>query len=185
MKPISLKNGLPSWTHPDARQVGQKHAAGRRPRPCPGKALDVLAGHSMDFWFTTEDLSDPANRVTVGTEGNIRLHYRPRNTEAHEKLTERLKGLLEHIGCEEGLFSQTLYLGKKIPVVGVAHQCGTIRLGHDPKSSVLDVNCKAHDLDNLYVVDVGFFVSSTSVIPGLTIVANALRVGDHPLERLT
>jgi choline dehydrogenase-like flavoprotein len=66
----------------------------------------------------------------------------------------------------------------------VAHQCGTVRFGSDPKSSALDVNCKTHDLDNLYVVDSSFFVSSTAVNPALTIMANALRVGDHLLERL-
>ena len=77
-----------------------------------------------------------------------------------------------------------LYLGKKIPLAGTAHQNGTIRFGHDPKTSVLDVNCKAHDLDNLYVVDGSFFVSSTAVNPSLTIMANAMRVGDHLLARL-
>ena len=76
-----------------------------------------------------------------------------------------------------------LYLGKKIPITGVAHQNGTIRFGHDPQTSALDVNCKAHDLDNLYVVDGSFFVSSTAVNPALTIVANALRVGAHLRDR--
>ena len=52
------------------------------------------------------------------------------------------------------------------------------------KTSALDVNCKAHEVDNLYVVDASFFVSSTAVNPGLTIMANALRVGDHLKERL-
>jgi len=66
----------------------------------------------------------------------------------------------------------------------VSHQCGTVRFGTDPRASVLDVNCKAHDLDNLYVVDTGFFPSSSAVNPGLTAMANALRVGDHLLERL-
>jgi choline dehydrogenase-like flavoprotein len=66
----------------------------------------------------------------------------------------------------------------------VAHQNGTIRFGRDPKTSALDVNCKAHDLDNLYVVDGSFFPSSGAVNPGLTIMANALRVGDHLLQRL-
>ncbi|HWT81660.1 MAG TPA: GMC family oxidoreductase, partial [Candidatus Methylomirabilis sp.] len=65
-----------------------------------------------------------------------------------------------------------------------AHQCGTIRFGHDPKTSALDVNCKAHDLDNLYVVDGSVFLSSGAVNPALTIMANALRVGDHLRERL-
>jgi choline dehydrogenase-like flavoprotein len=73
---------------------------------------------------------------------------------------------------------------KKIPLRGVTHQCGTVRFGHDPKTSVLDVNCRAHDVDNLYVVDGSFFVSSAAMNPALTIIANALRVADHLRQRL-
>ena len=86
--------------------------------------------------------------------------------------------------CHQGLFARNLFVGQRIPLAGVAHQNGTIRFGRDPKTSALDLNCKAHDLDNLYVVDGSFFVSSAAVNPGLTIMANALRVGDHILERL-
>ncbi len=86
--------------------------------------------------------------------------------------------------CHVGLFSRNLFVGQRIPLAGVAHQNGTIRFGHDPKTSALDVNCKAHEVDNLYVVDASFFPSSAAVNPGLTIMANALRVGDHLLERL-
>ena len=86
--------------------------------------------------------------------------------------------------CHQGLFSRNLYAGQRIPLAGVAHQNGTIRFGNDPASSVLDVNCKAHDVDNLYVVDGSFFPSSSAVNPALTIMANALRVGDHLMERL-
>ena len=66
----------------------------------------------------------------------------------------------------------------------MAHQCGTVRFGDDPATSALDVNCKAHELDNLYVVDTSFFPSSSAVNPALTAMANSLRVGDHLLERL-
>jgi choline dehydrogenase-like flavoprotein len=75
-----------------------------------------------------------------------------------------------------------LKLDKRIPLAGTAHQCGTLRFGDDPKTSVLDRNCKAHDLDNLYVADSSFFPSSAAVNPALTIMANALRVARH-LER--
>jgi choline dehydrogenase-like flavoprotein len=75
------------------------------------------------------------------------------------------------------------YFRKKIPLQGVAHQCGTCRFGEDPQTSVLDINCRTHDVDNLYVVDGSFFRSSASVNPTLTIMANALRVGDHLIER--
>ena len=86
--------------------------------------------------------------------------------------------------CHEGLFARNLYLGQRIPLAGVAHQNGTIRFGHDPKTSVARLHCKAHDVDNLYVVDGSFFPSSAAVNPALTIMANALRVGDHLMKRL-
>ena len=86
--------------------------------------------------------------------------------------------------CHQGLFSRNLYLGQRLPLAAVAHQNGTVRFGDDPKTSALDRNCKAHELDNLYVVDASFFPSSGAVNPALTIIANALRVGDHLLERM-
>ncbi len=150
----------------------------------PGLALDVMAKHSIDFWVTSEDLPDPSNRVTLNKQGEISLHYTDNNLEGHTRLIAKLKGMLNEIGCEHYLVPSTIYLGKKIPLAGTAHQNGTIRFGRDPKSSALDVNCKAHDVDNLYVVDGSFFVSSTAVNPSLTIIANALRVGEHLLNRL-
>jgi choline dehydrogenase-like flavoprotein len=86
--------------------------------------------------------------------------------------------------CHQGLFARSLYVGQRIPLAGVAHQNGTIRFGRDPRTSALDGSCKAHELDNLYVVDASFFPSSGAVNPSLTIMANALRVGDRMLERL-
>jgi choline dehydrogenase-like flavoprotein len=154
------------------------------PAFAPGVALDQMAKHSLDFWMTSEDLPDPENRVLVGKDGSITLAYTENNLEAHLRLAAKLKSMMNHIGCEEHLLPTHLYLGKKIPIAGTAHQCGTVRFGRDSKTSVLDVNCKAHDLDNLYVVDASFFVSSSAVNPSLTIIANALRVGDHLLERL-
>lgn len=154
------------------------------PAFAPSFALDQMAKHSLDFWMTSEDLPDPDNRVLVGKEGNIALRYTENNLEAHERLAAKLKSMLNHLGCEKHLLSTHLYLGKKIPIAGTAHQCGTVRFGRDPRASVLDINCKAHDLDNLYVVDASFFVSSSAVNPSLTIMANALRVGDHLLQRL-
>ncbi|WP_447977524.1 GMC oxidoreductase [Candidatus Nitrospira bockiana] len=154
------------------------------PAFAPGLALDVLAKHSLDFWMTSEDLPDPSNRVTLTKTGDIALHYTENNLEGHRRLAARLKRMLGRLGCEERLLPSYLYLGKKIPIAGTAHQCGTIRFGRNPKTSALDVTCKAHDLDNLYVVDGSFFVSSSAVNPSLTIIANALRVGDHLLRRL-
>ncbi len=154
------------------------------PLPAPGWTLDKMAEHSLDFWLTSEDLPDPENRVTLTREGQIRLSYSPNNEKAHERLQAKLRELLKHVGCTEDLFHLHAYIGKRIPLAGVAHQNGTLRFGHDPAASVLDVNCKAHDLDNLYVVDGSFFPSSSAVNPALTIMANALRVAEHLKQRL-
>ena len=163
------------------------------PAIAPGFTLDLMGRHSLDFWLTSEDLPDPENRVTLDGQGNIVLSYRPNNEEGHRQLIARLKGLMNEQRacavhgheCHQGLFARNLYLKERIPLAGVAHQNGTIRFGNDPTTSALDRNCKAHDLDNLYVVDASFFPSSGAVNPALTIMANALRVGDHLLERLS
>lgn len=162
------------------------------PAIAPGFALDQMAKHSLDFWLTTEDLPRPENRVTLNKDGDIVLSYIPNNIEAHKRLQTELKKLMNnqrkcdiHGGeCHQGLFARNLYLAEQIPLAGVAHQNGTLRFGDDPAASVLDRNCKAHDLDNLYVVDGSFFPSSSAVNPALTIMANALRVGRHLLERM-
>lgn len=154
------------------------------PFPAPHGFLNQLAKHSLDFWVTSEDLPRAENRVMVGKDGTIRLHYRENNLEAHNRLNSKLTGLLRKIDRRHSSIPQSLCLRKKIPLRGTTHQCGTVRFGDDPKSSVLDVNCKAHDLDNLYVVDGSFFVSSSAMNPALTIIANALRVADHLKERL-
>jgi len=161
------------------------------PAIAPGFTLELMAKHSLDFWLTSEDLPDPNNRVTINRDGEIVLSYTPNNLEAHEQLKKHLQRAMKQNtcsvhgqGCHQGLFARSLYVGQRIPLAGVAHQNGTIRFGSDPQTSALDVNCKAHDLDNLYVVDGSFFPSSAAVNPALTIVANALRVGDHLLQRL-
>ena len=112
------------------------------------------------------------------------LSYTPTTRGATERLTAKLKQPAHHLDCHAHLIPRNLFVGQRIPLAGVAHQNGTIRFGHDPRTSALDVNCRAHDVDNLYVVDGSFFCSSAAVNPALTIAANALRVGDHLLERL-
>ena len=149
----------------------------------PGLALDYVAKHAIDFWLTTEDLPHPDNRVTVDRSGMIQLAKTYHNEEPHRRLLRKLKGLMGELGCEQAIPSRTI-LDQRIPLAGVAHQCGTARFGEDPRDSVLDLDCRAHDLDNLYVVDTAFFPSSSAVNPALTAMANALRVGDHLLERL-
>lgn len=160
------------------------------PSIAPGFTLDLMAKHSLDFWLTTEDLPRAENRVTLNRQGEIVLSYTPNNLEPHRRLQNKLKQLMnaqrkcEIHGneCHQGLFARNLFLGQQIPLAGVAHQNGTIRFGRDPQTSVLDANCKAHDVENLYVVDGGFFPSSSAVNPALTIMANALRVGEHLLD---
>ena len=162
------------------------------PAIAPGWTLDLMAKHALSFWLTSEDLPDPNNRVTLDRDGRIVLQYTPNNQEAHARLTSKLKGLMSQQSkcnvhghdCHQGLFARNLFLGDRIPLAGVAHQNGTIRFGSDPKTSALDTHCKAHDVDNLYVVDGSFFPSSAAVNPALTIMANALRVGDHLKQRL-
>ena len=149
------------------------------PKLAPGMALEYVAKHSLDFWMTSEDLPDSENRVIVDDDGQISLHYTENNLEGHKMLQKKLRSILEHIGCESHIFPNNVYLGKKIPLAGTAHQCGTVRFGNDPKTSVLNEYCRAHEIDNLYVVDGSFFPSSSAVNPGLTIIAQALRVGDH------
>jgi choline dehydrogenase-like flavoprotein len=153
------------------------------PPVVPGMALDVIAKHSLDFWLTSEDLPDPSNRVALDRDGTIMLSYTPNNLEGHTQLITRLKALLESIGARH-IVPRNLFVGERIPLAGVAHQNGTARFGNDPGTSVLDRDCRAHDVDNLYVVDGSFFPSSGAVNPALTIIANALRVGDHLRARL-
>jgi choline dehydrogenase-like flavoprotein len=150
----------------------------------PTVALDFMARHSIDFWLTSEDLPSPDNRVTVGRDGQIRLSYTDNNLEGHTRLIRKLKSLLGSLGCHEHLIPHELVRDQRIPIAGVAHQCGTVRFGTDPSTSALDTDCRAHDVDNLYVVDTSFFPSSGAVNPALTAMANALRVGDHLIDRL-
>jgi choline dehydrogenase-like flavoprotein len=143
-----------------------------------------LARHSMDFWLTTEDLPRADNRVSVDREGHISLRYRPTNLAAHGELRKRFMNLLDAMQCRQDVLENYSYRGGRLGISGVAHQNGTARFGTDPRTSALDLNCRMHDLDNLYVADSSFFVSSSAVNPTLTIIANALRVADHLTERL-
>lgn len=111
-------------------------------------------------------------------------HYRPNNEDGHQRLIAKLKHLVRHLDLHEHLLPRQLFVGQRIPLAGVAHQNGTLRFGDDPRTSVLDRNCRAHEVDNLYVVDGSSFPSSGAVNPALTIMANALRVGDHIADRL-
>lgn len=150
----------------------------------PGFGLRQLATHSLGWWLQTEDLPNVNNRVKlVGSK--IHLDYTPNNVEAHDRLLYRWQEVLKTSDSKAAQSVRGLYPHAGTPIQVVAHQCGTCSFGENSISSVLDLNCKAHDLDNLYVVDSSFFPSNPAVSPALTVIANALRVGDHLIERLS
>ena len=151
----------------------------------PTFALSDVAERAIDFWLSVEDLPVPDNRVSLDGNGNVVLRYTPNNREPLEQLYHRVKKHLSHLGMHpHHLIPRDVYMKNDIPVAGCAHQAGTVRFGNDPATSVLDTDCKAHELDNLYVVDTSFFPSIGAVNPALTAMANALRVGDHLVARL-
>src|SRR6202042_3462475 len=103
-----------------------------------------------------------------------------------DRLKDRWVDVLKRAGHATTSLPLHAYFKKRIPIEGVGHQNGTCRMGTDPATSVLDIHCKAHDLDNLYVVDASCFCSASAVNPSLTVIANAIRVADHLLaERLS
>jgi choline dehydrogenase-like flavoprotein len=151
----------------------------------PDFAYELVARHAVDFWLAGEDLPLPESRVTLRRDGTIRLALQPdNNTEGVRRLRAKLDSVLGRLGLRSRSFSRDLYLHKTMNVAATAHQAGTVRFGTDPTTSALDVDCKAHELDNLYVVDGGFMPSVGAVNPTLTIIANALRVSDRIRERL-
>ena len=147
----------------------------------PGMVLEEMAEHSIDWWLTGEDLPSVDNRVQF-IKGEIHLDYTINNTEGFNRLLHKWKEIMKDIDSGDHFFPHALYLNKSIPLAGVAHQVGTLKFGNDPANSVLDSNCKTHDIENLYVVDGSFFPSSGAVNPSLTIMANALRIGEHLLS---
>ena len=149
----------------------------------PDMPFEKMARHSLDFWLSSEDLPRPENRIFYDSD-RIVLDLTENNMEAHRRLKKKLEHYLGKVGAHPVLLERSLYLGKNIPIGGTAHQAGTCRFGTDPASSVLDLNCKAHELDNLYVTDASFFPSIGAVNPTLTIIANALRVAEHLRGRL-
>jgi choline dehydrogenase-like flavoprotein len=162
-----------------------KGAAPRGLGWAPTAPYGEVARHSIDFWLCSEDLPLADSRVTLRPDGAIRLASRPgNNTEGLTRLRGTFQRVLRQLGMVDVMSVRSLYLHKALDDAATAHQAGTARFGTDPATSVLDVHCKAHDLDNLYVVDGSFMPSVGAVNPTLTIIANALRVGDHIAERI-
>ena len=151
----------------------------------PERTLAEVARHAVDFWLSTEDLPRQENRVTLRPDGSISLAYTASNDVPKQRLLHELKSMLGQLGMHpHHLLPRHAYLKNEIPVAGVAHQAGTCRFGTDPATSVLNTDCRAHEVDNLYVVDTSFFPSIGAVNPALTAMANAVRVGDHIAERI-
>src|SRR6476660_8845618 len=151
----------------------------------PHWSLEQIAKHAIDFWLSTEDLPRQENRVSVDRDGKLTLAYTATNDTPKQELYKQLHSMLGKLHMEPGnLFHRFAYMKNEIPVAGVAHQAGTCRMGADPETSVLNADCRAHELDNLYVVDTSVFPSIGAVNPALTAMANSLRVGDHLRDRL-
>lgn len=138
----------------------------------PARFLAQIAARSTDWWVMSEDLPDPENRVTLTPDGGIRVSWKPTNTTAHQRFVQTSKELFRELGYP-------LVVTRTMGIETNSHQVGTLRMGLDPATSVLDPWCRTHDIDNLYVVDASFFPSSTAVNPALTIMAQAIRVGEH------
>lgn len=150
----------------------------------PGAGLRQLATRTIGWWLQIEDLPDANNRVRL-ENNKLYLQYEPNNLEAHDRLLYRWQEIMKAVDrtAKQSVFAQNIHPHAAMPIQVVAHQCGTCRFGSDPATSVLDLNCRTHEIDNLYVVDSSFFPSSSSTSPALTVMANALRVGDHLLDR--
>ena len=179
------------WPLGNIQMIGKSNAEamrGEKPKTTklsPEWTLSDVAEHAVDFWLTTEDVPLPENRVTTDRDGNIHLAYKVTNNAEADRLYGELKKILNHTGfAEHHVLGKNFYMDMNIPVAGCAHQVGTCRFGTDPVTSALDVNCKAHELDNLYVVDTSFFPSVGAVNPALTAMANAIRVGEHLLSKM-
>jgi choline dehydrogenase-like flavoprotein len=136
---------------------------------------DAWVSRGVDWLAMSEDLPVADNRIMVDADGRIRLSYHPNNQRAHTQLVAEAERMLKRLGF-------WVVMKYSHGSQNTTHQCGTLCFGSDPKTSVLDPFCRTHDVENLFVVDASFFPSSAAVNPGLTIIAQALRVADHLKE---
>jgi choline dehydrogenase-like flavoprotein len=151
--------------------------------PPKGLTHQQLAERSTEWWLTTEDLPLPENRVTWDGD-TVRLRYRPTNTGAHKRLVKRWLDILKTMEMQDDAIRESLYFVRPIGIGHVAHQCGTCSFGTDPETSVLNLSCRAHEVENLYVADGSFFPSSSAINPTATVLANVLRIAEHLHQRL-
>jgi choline dehydrogenase-like flavoprotein len=179
------------WPLGNIQMLGKSNAEAMRgeepklTKLAPNWSLEEVAKHAVDLWLTTEDLPRRENRVTVDRDGAVHVAYTHSNSAEAADLYKEVKAMLNHVGmAAHHILDKNYYAQMNVPIAGCAHQAGTCRFGADPATSVLDTNCKAHELDNLYVVDTSFFPSIGAVNPALTAMANAIRVGEHLAGRL-
>jgi choline dehydrogenase-like flavoprotein len=176
---------LNDFYHPGAGRpypLGHIQSQGRAHAPIikavlPGLPLTVAQAwvrRGVDWLAMTEDLPYAENRVTLTSAGRIKLDYRQNNLREHRQLVRQTVRMLRKIGYP-------IVVRHRFKDVNTTHQCGTTVFGNDPRTSVLDPFCRSHDVENLFVVDAGFFPSSAAVNPGLTVIAQALRVAEHVL----
>lgn len=149
----------------------------------PGEGPESIQSRTIDFFLTSEDLPNAENRITLRDDGAIRVSYTPNNLEAYQRLETITKDLLSRAERGRGR-STPAFFSSRLGVGGVSHQNGTLRFGADAKTSVLNTECRTHEVRNLFVADGSFFPSSSAVNPSLTIMANALRVGDIIAQEL-
>jgi choline dehydrogenase-like flavoprotein len=134
----------------------------------PTWSLKMVTDRSLDIYLTTEDLPRPDNRLTVDGD-KIMINWTPNNLTPHRELVKRVSRAVRKAGYP-------IVLTERMGIATNSHMCGTAVAGTDPARSVLDPNCRSHDVKNLYLVDSSFFPSSAALNPALTIAANALRV---------
>ncbi len=165
------------WPMGNLQMIGKVQASmlkSARPNT-PLPMLNYLANRSIEWWVMSEDLPDPKNHVSLTSDGRIRIHWQPNNPAAHRQLLKRARRMLHRAGYPI-IFSQPMGIETN------SHQCGTLKMGNDPATSVLDPYCKMHGLSNLRVVDASFFPSSGAMNPALTIAAQALRVAEQMIR---
>ena len=166
-------HGTPDHPYPlgHVQLIGKLQGAmvkGQQPR-VPMWALNMATRRSTDWWLFTEDLPRPGNRVTLRGDGGIQIAWVPNNVRAHKVLVRETRRLVRKMGYP-------VVFTKPTGIEVNSHQAGTVRSGIDPSASVLDSDCRTHDVENLFVVDSGFFPSLPVMNPALTIAANAFRV---------
>ena len=176
---VTLENASPS-SYKESPEY-KKSAGGGLEAPTPDASSAHPAGDT-----DPDGADNQCGLTTIAPPGRIRLSYTPNNLQAFKRLKDRWINILKQAGHAQTHMSLDAYFKQRIPLEGIGHQNGTCRMGADPATSVLGPQCKAHQLDNLYLVDASCFVSASAVNPSLTIVANSLRVARHILEtRLT